>query len=103
MKTKKDLIEDIRVLHHDVYDKKSDIEDLEEKIKELGMEKQNLINESKGKSEILNLIVDILAGKASPTSKTEVLIDMLPEVTEKIERRKPTSNPSYNYGRPGRF
>ncbi len=98
MKTKKDLIQENKEIIDKAYWAKREFDKFKDesaiKNRDLSTEIENVKRESADRSRLLNLIVEILAGEASTTSKTEVLIDMLPEVAEKIQSR---ATPNTNY------
>ena len=102
MKTKQELRDDIKGLRREIsnerYDSAKKLDEVQKECKDLKYNVESLTRDTNKKSEILNLVVDILAGEASQVSKTEVLIDMFPEVKELTEYRKKRI-PDYNMGR----
>lgn len=107
MQTKKYLIEENKKLSDNVYWNNRNFNELKEKGEEKervhSLEIEKARRDSADKSRLLKLIVEILAGEASPTSKTEVLIDLLPEVKQRIEDTEGRNARNYDQPRWGRF
>lgn len=110
MKTKKDLTKELKDLNDANWVLKNDLRVSQRETEESKEETQTGLNniaivqlKSDEKSKILHLVVEILAGDASPTSKTEVLIDLFPEIKEFKEMRKKTTHSEYMGHQLGRF
>lgn len=107
MKTKAELIEELKELSRDIWilrnDSKRETEEAKRQKESESNSNAMLQSKSDEKSKILNLVVEILAGDASPSSKTEVLIDLFPEIKQFKENKKKTIHSEYMVYQYGRF
>lgn len=109
MKTKADLIKELEELSQVIWNVRDNLNNSKRETEDAKRELENEMHNNKQmqdrsdeKSKILQLVVEILAGEASPTSKTEILIDLFPEVKEFKESKKKniySGNMGYQHGR----
>jgi len=93
---KKELEKNIETLRESVskwrdkaYVLEQERENLKTQLSEKEMENDNLKNHAKSKGKMLQSLVKILAGEASPKSKQEVMTDLLyPYVKNEKEQRR---------------